>query len=325
MDRDEPVGAGASHTQPEALVGLLEHQHVGTGRRADDVTPHLVRAPRVVGYEVEERARVLEPGRAVGRTVGDLLEHPAGGQVAHAQAQHLSPVEVHADHGQPMVGADGEHAETEVGVLADLDVAVDHHDLVGRRCGRVDRQPPGVGQVRRVGRASGRRTAAVQRVGHPLDGAAVVEPALVEHRHRGVRLDDATLDPLEQRGDQPVERCEVRRRVGVLRLEVRAHRRVLALPQPVERVVDDRAVRTGQRMRATLRARRDGGIGTGQGHRGSGRAARHGGSGAIARGYGERRDRRPQVAGAAYGWRAEPLRWTPAPGTGGRRGDRPVI
>ena len=137
---------------------------------------------------------------------------------------------------------------------------------------RVDGQPVRVGQIARIGHACWGRTAALDAVLLTFDGSAVVQPAVVEHRNRRVSLDDAALDAVEQRVDERSEWGEQRLGVRVLRLQVRTDRRVITLAQPVPRVLDDRAIGTGQRVRSL---RRDRGCGevrirVGQRHRSSG-------------------------------------------------------
>ena len=125
VDDHERLGARATESDPEALVVLLQDELVRAGGRTDAVTPHLVGPPCLVGDEVEERRVVVEPGAAVRRAVRDLLDRLAGGEIAHAETQHLTPVGVDADDREAMVTADREHTEREVRVALRLDVAVE--------------------------------------------------------------------------------------------------------------------------------------------------------------------------------------------------------
>ena len=112
--RSSVPAAGQPEVQLEALVGLVEHQHVVGGVGADPVPPDLARPVGLVVHGVEEPQRVGAPGSAVvaaGDLVGQVLP---GAQVAEAQLEDLVAGGVDAVGEQVLVGADQGQADVEV-------------------------------------------------------------------------------------------------------------------------------------------------------------------------------------------------------------------
>ena len=74
------------------------------------------------------------------------------------------------------------------------------------------------------------------------DFAAVVDPVTLAIGHAGVFLDDPPLHLRDEGGPQFLLRCHRGFEVGILRLEVGFHRRILAIPQPEIVVLPDEVV-----------------------------------------------------------------------------------
>ena len=112
---DDPLAAAAQlDVDVEPLVGLLEDQGVVGLGGAQIVAPHPVRAHRLVGGDVEQRAVVVRPRRAApGDVVNDVGGVDAGVEVADAQRVLLAAVDVGAPGQQLLVGADVEGVDRE--------------------------------------------------------------------------------------------------------------------------------------------------------------------------------------------------------------------
>ena len=93
-DQQVAPGARAGDGEEEALVVLLEDEHVVAGVGAELVPPHLVRPDGVVGPHVEDRAVVVRPGEAVVDVLDRVGEVVTGAQVAEAQRVALTAGEV---------------------------------------------------------------------------------------------------------------------------------------------------------------------------------------------------------------------------------------
>ncbi len=219
--QDEAVVPGPAHSEVEAVVGLLVDQDVVGRVRAHAVTPELVRTHGLVHPHVEDGGVVVGPGRSV-RGVLDRL----GGQGVGVEVHEVHGVALAAGRvcriGQPpVVGTDGEVAQGEVGVPGGQEVLVQDDLLIGGDpAGRLGAGPVG-------------RPPAVDGVVASLQGAAVVEPAPLAHRHREVRLLDAGHDLVEQGLLQSPRAGHDRSGVGILRLEVRDDGGVVFVAEPV--------------------------------------------------------------------------------------------
>jgi hypothetical protein len=227
---DVRVVLGGADAQVEALVVLLEHEHVVVGRRAEGVAPELVGPHGVVGLHVEERAVVERPGRAIVGARHEVGQVLASREIAEAEVVELGTGSVGRPREQAPVGGDVEGPEGEELAVARLDVLVEEHGLGGRAGRRVG----GVGV--------GHRLAAVDRVLLALLGAGVVPPAAPPHRHRQVGLLDARLDLLEQLLLERLGVGELRLGPGVLGLEVGDGVGVVLVAQPGVLVDDGVAV-----------------------------------------------------------------------------------
>ena len=127
----EVAAAGQPGADLEALVGLLQHQHVVGDRGADPVPPHLERPVGRVVHGVEEPGGVGAPGAAVVGARHRLGEVLAGAQVAEAELEDLLPGEVHGVGEQVLVGTDLTQAEVEIVRTLREQVLV-QHDLRDR-------------------------------------------------------------------------------------------------------------------------------------------------------------------------------------------------
>ena len=226
--RDDDVASrrGLGEADPEAAVRLCVDDRVGVGRRADDVTPDLVRAPVLVHHEVEEGPVVRGPDRVAVRVLDPFVEDAAVAQVPDAHGVALAAARVGAVGGVPAVVAHGHGAEREVVV------AVREGRLVEDRLDRlrvVDR-PAGPGPVL-----------------CPGFKAPLVEVAAVPQRDGSVVRLLARLDLLEQYLDERLDGRHDGVEVRVLGTQVGQHvrvvdRRIVRVPQPGVRVLERHAV-----------------------------------------------------------------------------------
>jgi hypothetical protein len=165
------------------------------------VPAHLVRAHRVVGARVEQRAAVVEPGDAVVDVLDLVVDVGVGVEVAEAHRVALVAGEVDGVREDAMVGRDHGFTEREEVVPLGEVVLVEHDLFV--------------------------TTAAWPATGDPvlqtLDGPVVVLPRAVGHRRRLVRLLYAGADLLEDLlpARDRVRECLLGERV--LGLQVRDH------------------------------------------------------------------------------------------------------
>ena len=236
-----PLGEAQADAHEEALVAVLVHEHVGRGRRADLVAPHLEGAHGVVRPHVEERV-VARPRRAVGRLGDDVSEVGVGAQVADAHRVLLGAIVVGGVEEQVLAGREVVHAEREVVAVAGQRVQVEQHLLA--RHGLVLRQPS-----RRLDVG-----AAQDRVLLPLLRAAVEPATVLAERHREVGLLDPGLDLLEQGRLQVLgvgERLAHERVLGGQEVEDLGVAAIIA-PQPVP-VVDALVAVLGDDVGATGR------------------------------------------------------------------------
>ncbi len=247
-DHQVPVGAAAAHADPEATVGLVEHQLVVGLVGADPVPPHLVGAPGVVDGRVVEVAAVGAPRDATEHARDHVGEEVAGGEVLDPHGVPLVAVGVGRVGEEPVVEAHrrGTHGE-ELVSLGEL-VEVQQELLAGQRrlvrrgvLGRLRRRPA-------IG--LGHRDPAARAVLLALEGAGVVPVTPAPGRDREVRLQGAGLDLLEDGRAQVGQVSRALLGVGVLGLEVARDLRVVLDPQPVVGVDPFPAVvRGGDRSR----------------------------------------------------------------------------
>jgi hypothetical protein len=225
VDDDEALAAGEAHGDEEAFVVLLVDQGVACRRRAQAVAPHLERPHGAVGTHIEE----VGPAGGPRRAVVDALDHvgpvAARDQVPEAQGVELGPVVVVGVGDDALVGADVEHAEGEVVVVAGQLVLVQDQFAVpgpggGQGAGGV--QPAvGVGQ------------APVGGVLAALVGAGPVPPLPTAGGGGHVVFLDPGPDGLVQPVLKPGRRLQHGGRVLVLGLQVGGHVGVVALAEPV--------------------------------------------------------------------------------------------
>ncbi len=124
-DHDQPAAAGRADIQLEALVRLVEHDHVLGVRRPDRVPPDLEGAVGLVVHRVEEVRRVGTPRAAVvaaGHRVGQVL---AAVEVAEAELVDLVAGPVHRVGEQALVRADHRQTELEVAGIVGQEVGIE--------------------------------------------------------------------------------------------------------------------------------------------------------------------------------------------------------
>lgn len=214
--REDPVpGAGGEHVDPEPPVGLAQEQLVVAGVPADPMAPQLARPLGVVGPGVVERRTVATPRERVGRDLLGVHETVEGAvEGPDAQRRDVVPVRFLEVRHERAVRAD--RVMRHVVVVAP-----------GRECVEVEddllRAPAhGAPQVDRI---LPRRLfpfevlEAAVRLGRELLALGDLRPHLA-------------LEPV-RRGAEPREH---RIGVGVLALEVRHHRRIVAIAHPRVRI-----------------------------------------------------------------------------------------
>ncbi len=255
---------GPPDPQVEAVVHLLVDKRVGGLVTPHPVAPQLVGAHGFVHPHVEHGGVVVGPGHAIGRVLEGLGRHPPALELDEPHGVPLAAGRV-GGVGQPaVVRADLEvpHGEVLVSlsqlVLVEQDLLVGGDPFGGTRSGTEPAPDPAPAPApdpapdlhRPVGRPP-----AVDPVAAALDGTAVVEPGALLDRHRQVRLLDPGHHLVEQGLAEPGGAGHGRLGVGILGLEVRDHRRVVLVPQPVP-VVDTDVPMGLEPLGAPLGARR---------------------------------------------------------------------
>jgi hypothetical protein len=112
--QDDLLAAGEPDAQLEALVGLLEHEHVLRRVGPDPVPPQLEGPVGLIVDGVEEPLRVGAPGAAVVGADDPLGQVHPGAQVAEAELEDLVTVGVDAEREQVLVRADQGQPDVEV-------------------------------------------------------------------------------------------------------------------------------------------------------------------------------------------------------------------
>ncbi len=226
-DDDEPLAAGGPHAHEEAVVVLLQHQHVVYRGGPEEMAPYLPGAQGVVGSGVPQHLAIGAPGRRV-VDVGDLVG-PVGprGQVPESQGVALPAGQVHGVGQARLVGTDVEQAEGEVVRACRQLVLVQQHLLAG---GALLDQGQDLGRAQPALRV---RPPAMDRVLRALDGAAVVPPGPLAGGGAHVGLPYPAADLLEQRQAEVRQGRQDFVGVGILGLEIGDHLGVVGVGQPV--------------------------------------------------------------------------------------------
>ena len=209
---DVPLALGRLDAQLEALVVLLQHEHVLSVGRTQPMAPDLEGTHRRVSLGVEERLVVARPGGAVVHLVQHVLQLGARRQIAEANLEKLGARVVGRVREHVLIRAGLDEPEVEVVVATGKLIAVEEHLLGG---------------VHAAG------PAAVDLVIQALDRPGVVPVALEERRGRRVGLLDPADDLAVQLLPQFLGRRHDRVGVRVLGLQVGDHLRVALLPHPV--------------------------------------------------------------------------------------------
>ncbi len=179
LDDDPGIVSRRPDAHPEPLVRLVEHQNVVKGSRANLVTPHLVRAPRLVQPRVEEMLPVERPDGAVAGLRDGLIDHLAGLDVFDPQGKSLVALDIDGVGDPAPVTTHLEGSEREELVSLGLDVAVQQHLLTLRGDSRLELWTPA---------ALHHANAALCGVLLVIESAGVVPPAAVGRRDRQVCL-----------------------------------------------------------------------------------------------------------------------------------------
>ena len=212
----------------EAVVEVLEDQHVGVDGRPEDVAPDLERPVGVVVHHVEEGRRVGGPGTAVVGAGHDLVEVEPGAQVAEAEGVDLVALEVDRPREPPAVRADLDQAL--LGVRRAARVV---HDL------KVEQEV--LGSVRLVGRPAQQLVVLQSRRGHPA-----VAPAALLPRRRLLDLGDPRGHLRRELGRRRAQVAHPRVVVVALRPQVGGGLRLVRIVDPGVRIDVTDAMKHGR-------------------------------------------------------------------------------
>ena len=177
-EQDETAAARALDADEEPFVVLAVDAHIGARIGAERVAPHLMRAHRFIGTNVEARLRVVGPGQPVPDIFDDVGEFGTRLEIAEAQGVTLATRVIGCVREDALPGCEFEAAEREVVAAArQLVLVEDQH---------------------RVGRSRAPRTPVMARVLQAFDGSAGVLPRSVGDRCRLVGFLNAPADLFEE-------------------------------------------------------------------------------------------------------------------------------
>ena len=197
----------AAERHAEFLVRLAVDGAVRRLRIAEPVVPDGLRPPVLVGVGVEEALGVRRPDQAVAPVLDQVGKLRAGFEIAHLQNEAFGAVGVDRIGEQAAVRADGVAAEPEIFVAFRERRFVEDDGI-----GAAARRPPVPLAIFRAGIE-----------GVPIDECAVLL------RHAGVVVLHPAFHLGEQRVDEPSMRLHRRFEIGVLRVEIAEHVRVVDL------------------------------------------------------------------------------------------------
>ena len=231
MNDDVPRETRRCEPHLEALVRLDQQQLVGLARRAHAVQPHVARAPRVIHAHVDKGSGIIRPREAISG-VHNSLVNDAPRRLLHDPRVALIPARVPCPRNQAPIRGRVQVRQAEKLMPACPLVLIDEEFLAprghARRGDERDRHP---GLV-----ALNRRTV-MRRVGLALHETPEVPELALADRNRHVGECRVGLDLLHEARHRLARRLGHRVRPRVLRLQVRADLGVIAVAQPIPRVI----------------------------------------------------------------------------------------
>ena len=231
MNDDVPRETRRREPHLEALVRLDQQQLVGLARRAHAVQPHVARAPCVVHAHVDKGSGIIRPREAVPGVHNSLVDD-APRRLLHDPRVALIPARVPRPRDQAPIRGRVQVRQAEKFLPARPLVLIDEELLAprghARRGDERDRCPGLVALDRR---------AVMRRVGLALRETPEVPELALADRNRHVGERRGSLDLLHEARGRLARRLGHRVRPRVLRLQVRADLGVIAVAQPIPRVI----------------------------------------------------------------------------------------
>ena len=231
MNDDVPRETRGREPHLEALVRLDQQQLVGLARRAHAVQPHVARAPRVVHAHVDKGSGIIRPREAISG-VHNSLVNDAPRRLLHDPRVALIPARVPRPRDQAPIRGRVQVRQTEKLLPARPLVLIDEELLTPRGHAR-----RGDERDRRPGLVALHRRAVMRRVGLTLRETTEVPELALADRNRHVGERRRGLHLLHEARGRLARRRRHRVRPRVFRLQVLAHLGVLAVAQPIPRVI----------------------------------------------------------------------------------------
>ena len=193
--------------------------------------PHVARAPRVVHAHVDKGSGIIRPREAVPGVHHGLVDDAAR-RLLHDPRVALIPARVPRPRDQTPIRGRVHVRQAEKLLPARPLVLIDEELLAPRGHAR-----SGDERDRRPGLVELNRRAVMRRVGLPLRETTEVPKLALADRHRHVGERRGGLDLLHEARGLLTRRRRHRVRPRVLRLQMGAHLGVLAVTQPIPRVI----------------------------------------------------------------------------------------
>ena len=231
MNDDVPRETRRREPHLEALVRLDQQQLVGLARRAHAVQPHVARAPCVVHAHVDKGSGIIRPREAVPGVHNSLVDD-APRRLLHDPRVALIPACVPRPRDQAPIRGRVQVRQAEKFLPARPLVLIDEELLAPRGHAR-----RGDERDRRPGLVALDRRAVMRRVGLALRETPEVPELALADRNRHVGERRGSLDLLHEARGRLARRLGHRVRPRVLRLQVRAHLGIIAVAQPIPRVI----------------------------------------------------------------------------------------
>ena len=231
MNDDVPRETRGREPHLEGLVRLDQQQLVVLARRAHAVQPHVARTPRVVHAHVDKGSGIIRPREAVPGVHHGLVDDAAR-RLLHDPRVALIPARVPRPRNQAPIRGRVQVRQAEKLLPARPLVLIDEELLAPRGHAR-----SGDERDRRPGLVALHRRAVMRRVGLPLRETPEIPELALADRNRHVGERRGGLDLLHEAHRRLTRRRRHRVRPRVLRLQMSPDLGVLAVAQPIPRVI----------------------------------------------------------------------------------------
>ena len=231
MNDDVPRETRGRESHLEALIRLDQQQLVRLARRAHAVQPHVARAPRVVHPHVDKGSGIIRPREAVPCIYHGLVDDPARG-LLHDPRVAFIPARVPRPRDQAPIRG-GIHVRQAEKLLPVRPLVLIDEELLAQR------GDARLGDERNRGTClvELNRRAVMRRVRLALGETPEVPELALADRDRHVGERRGGLDLLDEARGRLARRRRHRVRPRVLRFQMRADLGVLAVAQPIPRVI----------------------------------------------------------------------------------------